>query len=108
MLPSDIDPECKALCKAMNILPGISTFESCCGHGKEPFRVFFKGESLETLPRIAYWFDSCHSGAPGWQIIARTDCGMSPISFMAKGPVGDFEGANRIAAAIQRDAEFSP
>jgi hypothetical protein len=36
------DPEVVPLCQAMNALPGIKTTESCCGHGKEPFRIWFK------------------------------------------------------------------
>ncbi len=35
------DPEVVELCNAMNALPGITTLESCCGHGKIPFRIFF-------------------------------------------------------------------
>lgn len=88
MLPNDLDPECRSLCEAMNMLPGIETSESCCGHDREPFRVFFKAETLEALPRVAYWFDACHSGVSGWQIIAWTDCGMAPISFIAEGRLG--------------------
>ena len=40
--PEDMDEECIALCVAMNKLPGISTIESCCGHGKYPYRDFSK------------------------------------------------------------------
>lgn len=36
---------CARLCEAMNLLPGIQTTESCCGHGKSPFRVFFEMDS---------------------------------------------------------------
>jgi hypothetical protein len=39
-----MDDECIALCNAMNALPGITTVESCCGHGGlgSPFRIWFK------------------------------------------------------------------
>jgi len=37
-----VDKECVELCNAMNSLPSIETISSCCGHGKSPFRIFFK------------------------------------------------------------------
>jgi hypothetical protein len=40
--PQDIDLECKNLCIALNALPGIETDESCCGHGKESYRIWFR------------------------------------------------------------------
>ena len=54
--PADMDPECITLCAALNKLPGIQTFESCCGHKNDPkkndmfkhnFWVFFLANSLE-------------------------------------------------------------
>lgn len=37
-----IDDEVKKLCDALNCLPGIETFESCCGHGNKSFNIYFK------------------------------------------------------------------
>ena len=37
-----MDPEVIPLCDAINMLPGIRTFESCCGHGKAPFMIFMR------------------------------------------------------------------
>ena len=37
-----MDPEVVDLCNAMNALPGIETFESCCGHNDDQFRIWFK------------------------------------------------------------------
>jgi len=36
-----VDGACVELCKMMNLLPGIRTTESCCGHGKTPFHIWF-------------------------------------------------------------------
>ena len=40
-LPADLDPECLKLCVALNDLDGVKTTESCCGHSKGPFRIWF-------------------------------------------------------------------
>ncbi len=100
--PNDIDPEVIDLCRALNSLPGIATVESCCGHGERPFQVYFKARNLDVLRPVAYWTSACHSGYPGWQVIARTDCGMAPITFILEGPVGaeGYEGAEAIADCL--------
>jgi len=45
----EFDKEVVELCKAMNKIPGIQTIDSCCGHGKDYFRIFFTVEDIETL-----------------------------------------------------------
>ena len=99
-LPDDIDAEVVTLCEAMNRLPGIDTTESCCGHGREPFRIFFVAASLEALPPVVEAVDSCHSGVRGWDVIATTHCAMSPVQFLLEGPKGDYRGADRLAAVM--------
>ena len=37
-----MDSEVIDLCNAMNSLPGIETDSSCCGHGTDPFEIYFK------------------------------------------------------------------
>ncbi len=101
-----MDPECVSICAAMNKMPGIRTTESCCGHGKHPFRVFFAAETLEALPLPAYWVARCHSGFAGWQIIVFTGCGMGPIRFLLEGPTGEeaYRQANEIAESMAGEA----
>lgn len=107
MLPEDgtLDPEVLALCEALNDLPGIRTTESCCGHGRHPYRIWFTARRLRNLPRLVYWFDGCHCGYYGWRVVAVTDCGMKPIAFMAEGPVGEeaYEQAAGIARALAEE-----
>ena len=55
--PLGMDEECVELCAAMCRMPGIETHESCCGHDKNPYRVWFTADGLESLPRLLYWFD---------------------------------------------------
>jgi len=54
-----MDPEVLDLCNALNALPGIYTTESCCGHGKEKFSIFFQtdGTTQEGLFFIARCID---------------------------------------------------
>ena len=97
-----IDKECVNLCRAMNKLPGISTIESCCGHGKHQYHIWFEATNLDVLPELLYWFDSCHCGYYGWNIQAKTDCAMSPVVFFVEGPTGAYEEAEKIAELINK------
>ena len=50
-----IDPECINLTDAINRIQGLYTTESCCGHGKRRFRIWFKVDSDLDLPILLYW-----------------------------------------------------
>lgn len=52
-----IDSECTPLCDAINRIPGLDTFESCCGHDKHPFRIWFTVSDLTALPVLLYFLD---------------------------------------------------
>jgi len=96
----DMDPQCIPICDAMNLLPGIHTIESCCGHEEDEFRVWFKADSLEVLPPFLYHTVPCHGAKFGWRVTVGTDCVMAPAAFCLRGPVGDYIGAAKIATLI--------
>lgn len=49
----NMDTECVALCDALNSLPGVGTFESCCGHGQRPYSVWLKTTDPYSLAVLA-------------------------------------------------------
>lgn len=100
-----MDPECIPLCDAMNMVPGIGTIESCCGHNERPFHIWFMADDLKSLPPLLYWFDGCHCGFYGWRVTVETDCAMNPAVFMVEGPVGAYNEADEIARLITEAQE---
>lgn len=104
-LPADLDPECRELCEALNLLPGITTTSSCCGHGREPYRVFFVAASLDNLPAVCWCADRCHSGQEGWRVFVMTDCAMKPADFVLEGPAGAYAASVEIAELVRKVAE---
>lgn len=52
VLPDSMDYECIELCDLLNRLPDTETFESCCGHFKYRYNVFFHCYNLEVLSRL--------------------------------------------------------
>lgn len=99
-IPDDVDPECRLLCEAMNLVAGIRTIESCCGHGERPYQVYFTANSLDSLPTLLYWFAGCHCGYYGWNVFAKTDCAMSPVMFRVEGPVGETAYSQAVEIAL--------
>jgi len=53
----EIDKEAFPLVSIMNCLPGVRTFESCSGHEKWPFKIYFKVGDLEGLFFLARCVD---------------------------------------------------
>lgn len=101
----DLDVECRAMCEAMNKCPGITTVASCCGHGAEPFRIWFVAANLEVLPMLIYYLDVCHSGCRGWTCRVTTDCAASPVKFCVEGPVKAYGEAQHITELIEAEAK---
>ena len=52
-LPNDMDKECIELSNLLNRLPGVRTIESCMGHGKHPYWLFFQCMDINTLSRLS-------------------------------------------------------
>lgn len=106
-----MDPEVVELVEAMNLLPGITTTESCCGHGEHPFRIWFTLADLQALPPLLYYLAACHSGIYGWRCEVTTDCGMGPASFYVtsteKGEEA-YQEAGVIADLLRKHVEESP
>jgi hypothetical protein len=52
-----MDKECIPICDALNELPGVTTFESCCGHLQRQYVVYLYTENQYSMAVIARTFD---------------------------------------------------
>lgn len=113
--PADIDPACYNLCIALNALPGVTTTNSCCGHGREPYRIYLKFEGhIQSVGAIT--LSRCLSGryynyAPGeqrldpqWRLYLGDTEG--PVCFVLEGKAMAVDGprhepAEKLAANLQ-------
>lgn len=57
-----MDKECILVCDALNELPDVKTFESCCGHLTRPYMIWFKSINPYSLAIIARTFDKRYCG----------------------------------------------
>ena len=53
ILPKDMDKECIELCDLLNRLPNTETFESCMGHYKNVYSIWFKCRDIGVLSRLS-------------------------------------------------------
>jgi hypothetical protein len=67
-LPNDVDCKCIDLCNLLNRLPGLYTYESCQGHGKHPYWIFFKCDNIDTLSRLGRTVSLNYSDN-NWEIV---------------------------------------
>lgn len=58
----ELDRECRFLVHSLNDLPGIETFSSCCGHEKEPYRIWFRAKNTADLFPIIRAIDRRYCG----------------------------------------------
>ena len=83
---SQIDKECRKLCRALNAFPeAVYTVESCCGHGEEPYHIWFKVRNLAILSTIVSLIDEYDA----WKIeVNKDDDDDENPLFLLEGPVG--------------------
>jgi len=105
-----MDKEVINLCDAINEIEGLETVESCSGHGKKTFKIFFNVTRIKALPILLYYLrhfgNNCH--APNiWRCEAYTDCAGVEAMFCIKSiDIGNkaYRQANRIAKCIREDS----
>lgn len=54
-----MDQECIPLCDAINLIPGLHTIESCCGHGKAGMSIWLNPEEKTDLYAALYILALC-------------------------------------------------
>nr|DAQ41469.1 MAG TPA: methyltransferase-like protein [Caudoviricetes sp.] len=68
-----MDKECIHICDALNSIPNVQTTESCCGHCRDRFMVFFTCDNPHSLAIIARVFDRRYiSTSQPWYIELQT------------------------------------
>ena len=97
-----MDEECIAFCDALNELPGVETFESCCGHYKGPYHIFFRCKDFVSLAILARAFDRryCVSDI-GWEVLADT-LDTTPVYNFWLRSKGVFKNKEQLMADVEK------
>lgn len=95
--PEDMDKECIELCELLNTLPTVKTFESCCGHGKHPYWIFFRCDSIPALTRLGRCVN-CNYSDGNWEIL---------VDSTDSSPYGNFWLRSKIIFANETDMKNS-
>ena len=100
-LPFDMDEECIELCNILNILPGVTTFESCCGHCKHPYYIWFFCNSIDTLSRLGRALSRNYSDGK-WEVVVDS-CDSNPYGLFwlrSKEPFNTYEEMEKSASDL--------
>jgi hypothetical protein len=92
-----MDAECIPLCDALNLLPGIRTFESCCGHGNNEFLICFEADTIESLRPLLVAIDE-----RPWRVEAHWASGGNALYFNLLGPVGAYADSRSLGLALDQ------
>lgn len=104
-VPFDMDTECIDLCVALNSLPGIETVNSCCGHGKQPYWIWFDVDysqrgllTLSRLTSINYYPRISRK----WKIFVDHRDTFPQLTYRLEGPKGKdgYESSKEFASLI--------
>lgn len=71
--PFDMDKECVEICDILNTLPTVSTIESCCGHLKGCFNVWFFCDNVGVLSRLGRAVERNYSDGKWEVVVDSTD-----------------------------------
>ncbi len=108
-LPIDeMDKEVISLCQAINELPGLRTTESCCGHSKGFFEIWFKAEKQDNLYVLAR-ANSVRYGGPQWYLeVEITDVSLLPVYYLRSKTKGNdaYIEADKFAKNIRKELDF--
>ncbi len=66
--PPDMDKQCIELYYLLNSLPDTHTFESCCGHEREVYMMFFRCFNIGVLSRLGRAVSRNYSDG-NWEIV---------------------------------------
>ena len=101
--PPDIDDGCVLLCTAINSIPCLHTYESCCGHGIEPFHIWFLCHNLGYLHHLLDFI--AKSGKPGWKCEATLTSTGALAFMLSHHAMEDFADVGELAGFIICEAE---
>jgi hypothetical protein len=74
--PADMDPECIPLCNKLNELSCVETTESCCGHLKDRFQVWFRCNDIDVLSILGRCVERNYSDGK-WELLVDS-CDTNP------------------------------
>lgn len=100
-----MDPECVLLSDAINMIPGLLTTGSCCGHGKQGMFIYFNLDRVNDMFVLVRCLDPRYGAPVGWRCCVQdTDLPERRLAFHVESTsVGEqaYVESKRIAELIR-------
>ena len=103
----DMDKECISLCKKLNSLIDVQTYESCCGHLKERYSIFFLCYSFERLAKLYRCIDRNYSDGKWELLVDGTDNHPTNIfQLRSKEPFSSYEEMEKSVQLLMDNIDY--
>ena len=102
----NMDKECIKLCDVLNSVPSIDTFESCCGHLKDRYSIWFFCNDIITISRLGRCVERNYSDGKWELLVDSTDTHPTGVFWLrSKEPFQSYdemeESVNELCNCIQ-------
>lgn len=102
----NMDKECIKLCDILNSIPSINTFESCCGHLKDRYSIWFFCNDVTTISRLGRCVEHNYSDGKWELLVDSTDTHPTGVFWLrSKVPFQSYdemeESVNELCVNIQ-------
>lgn len=102
----NMDKECIKLCNTLNSIPSIDTFESCCGHLKDSYSVWFFCNDIIAISRLGRCVERNYSDGKWELLVDSTDTHPTGVFWLrSKVPFQSYdemeESVNELCVCIQ-------
>lgn len=100
IIPEDMDVECVDLCRTLNEIPGVETFESCSGHLKNRYMVFFECNDFYQLARLSRSVNKNYADGM-WEIVVD-DADAHPVFNFWLRSIEPFKSYEEMTESVNR------
>lgn len=102
----NMDKECIKLCDILNSIPSVDTFESCCGHLKDRYSIWFFCNDIIAISRLGRCVERNYSDGKWELLVDTTDTHLTGVFWLrSKIPFQSYdemeESVNELCINIQ-------
>ena len=102
-----MDKECIKLCDILNSVPSVETFESCCGHLKDRYSIWFFCNDIITISRLGRCVERNYSDGKWELLVDSTDTHPTGVFWLrSKIPFQSYDEMNKSVKELRNNIQY--
>ena len=103
----NMDKECIKLCDILNSVPSVETFESCCGHLKDRYSIWFFCNDIITISRLGRCVERNYSDGKWELLVDSTDTHPTGVFWLrSKIPFQSYDEMNKSVKELRNNIQY--